>query len=171
MKNTCNYSDEWQPYINDYDKVEYDIKLNTGEIVENCYPNARKFHSFSSIHEGQSFHECEVAEIRFSEKPNLDIMNPDSDKPMIIIGKAGFGHSMSCSNLSKQQIEIYDDYLPFVEPIQSFDYTGRGENTFLKPRKITGTIVPVRTEPKIKRNEPCICGSGLKYKKCCSKEF
>ena len=26
--------------------------------------------------------------------------------------------------------------------------------------------VPVRTEPKIGRNEPCPCGSGKKYKHC-----
>ena len=25
----------------------------------------------------------------------------------------------------------------------------------------------VRTEPKIGRNEPCPCGSGKKYKRCC----
>jgi SEC-C motif len=29
--------------------------------------------------------------------------------------------------------------------------------------------VPVRTEPKIGRNDPCTCGSGKKYKKCCGK--
>ena len=28
---------------------------------------------------------------------------------------------------------------------------------------------PVRTGPKIGRNEPCTCGSGKKYKKCCGK--
>jgi len=28
-------------------------------------------------------------------------------------------------------------------------------------------VVPVRTEPKIGRNDPCPCGSGKKYKKCC----
>jgi SEC-C motif-containing protein len=27
----------------------------------------------------------------------------------------------------------------------------------------------VRTEPKVGRNDPCPCGSGLKYKKCCAK--
>jgi preprotein translocase subunit SecA len=27
-------------------------------------------------------------------------------------------------------------------------------------------ITPVRTEPKIGRNEPCPCGSGKKYKHC-----
>ncbi len=27
--------------------------------------------------------------------------------------------------------------------------------------------VPVRTAPKVGRNDPCSCGSGRKYKKCC----
>lgn len=26
-----------------------------------------------------------------------------------------------------------------------------------------------RATPKIGRNDPCICGNGLKYKKCCGK--
>ncbi len=37
-----------------------------------------------------------------------------------------------------------------------------------------GHIVPqkpvVREAPKVGRNDPCSCGSGLKYKKCCGKE-
>ena len=28
-------------------------------------------------------------------------------------------------------------------------------------------ILPIRSEPKIGRNDPCLCGSGKKYKKCC----
>lgn len=27
----------------------------------------------------------------------------------------------------------------------------------------------VNTEPKVGRNDPCVCGSGKKYKKCCGK--
>ncbi len=27
----------------------------------------------------------------------------------------------------------------------------------------------VRTTPKVGRNDPCICGNGRKYKKCCGK--
>jgi len=27
----------------------------------------------------------------------------------------------------------------------------------------------VRDQPKIGRNDPCTCGSGKKYKKCCGK--
>ena len=30
-------------------------------------------------------------------------------------------------------------------------------------------VQPIRTEPKFNRNEPCPCGSGKKYKKCCIK--
>ncbi len=29
--------------------------------------------------------------------------------------------------------------------------------------------VQIRTEPKISRNDPCPCGSGIKYKKSCEK--
>ena len=33
------------------------------------------------------------------------------------------------------------------------------------------TQMPVhRAAPKIGRNDPCPCGSGKKYKKCCGKE-
>jgi uncharacterized protein YchJ len=28
--------------------------------------------------------------------------------------------------------------------------------------------VPPRVSEKIGRNEPCICGSGVKFKKCCA---
>lgn len=35
-----------------------------------------------------------------------------------------------------------------------------------KEQKASGTV---RKEKKIGRNDPCPCGSGLKYKKCCGK--
>ena len=31
----------------------------------------------------------------------------------------------------------------------------------------SGNITVVYEKPKVCRNEPCPCGSGLKYKKCC----
>jgi preprotein translocase subunit SecA len=33
----------------------------------------------------------------------------------------------------------------------------------------TPTRKPIRSEKKPKRNEPCPCGSGKKYKQCCGK--
>ena len=32
-----------------------------------------------------------------------------------------------------------------------------------------GRVPYVRNSPKIGRNDPCSCGSGIKYKKCCGK--
>ena len=69
MKNTCNYSDNWQTYINDYDKFEYDVKMKGGAIVENVYPNNGWF----STDYGIKVHENQVAEIRFSQNPKMGI--------------------------------------------------------------------------------------------------
>jgi SEC-C motif-containing protein len=40
-----------------------------------------------------------------------------------------------------------------------------GEWFFVDGKLIDGTVK--RTEPKIGRNDPCSCGSGKKFKKCC----
>lgn len=32
--------------------------------------------------------------------------------------------------------------------------------------EMSATRVPIKNQPKIGRNDPCPCGSGLKYKKC-----
>ena len=29
----------------------------------------------------------------------------------------------------------------------------------------------IRATPKVGRNDPCICGNGRKYKKCCGKNI
>ncbi|MCA9791670.1 MAG: SEC-C domain-containing protein, partial [Candidatus Eremiobacteraeota bacterium] len=32
---------------------------------------------------------------------------------------------------------------------------------------LDGVETPVQAGPKVGRNDPCPCGSGKKYKKCC----
>ncbi len=50
---------------------------------------------------------------------------------------------------------------------KSFFEKEKGQWKFLDAQGIQiGTLR--RTEPKIGRNAPCSCGSGKKYKKCCS---
>jgi len=44
------------------------------------------------------------------------------------------------------------------------------EKHYYIPMKIAPTPVQMRrVPPKVGRNEPCPCGSGKKYKKCCGK--
>ena len=33
--------------------------------------------------------------------------------------------------------------------------------------RLLNPVKPVRTENKVNRNDPCPCGSGRKFKKCC----
>ncbi len=65
-QNICNYSDNWQPYIGDYDKYEYDIQLKDCTIITNCYPNAGHF---QSMYTHEQTHEDNVKLIRFSAEP------------------------------------------------------------------------------------------------------
>ena len=59
--------------MGDYDKFEYDIRLKSGEVVENCYPNAGVFNSISDVYDGEGFSEDLVEEIRFSKRPRFGI--------------------------------------------------------------------------------------------------
>jgi SWIM/SEC-C metal-binding protein len=42
------------------------------------------------------------------------------------------------------------------------------ENTF-DLDQLLNPIAPAKAAPKVGRNEPCPCGSGKKYKKCCGR--
>jgi hypothetical protein len=172
-ENTCNYSDEWQPYIGDYDKYEYDIKLKDGTIVENCYPNAGAFHSISDNHNGQSFAKSLVSEIRFSQKQRY-MINPDEitnapideeyfnresseNKKVATIGKGNTGKLLG---ILAAGVAMYTDTMTITNSYSGLDVP------YIRASKYKE--VPVRTEPKIPRNAVCPkCDSGLKYKKCC----
>ena len=56
-------------------------------------------------------------------------------------------------------IKNYD--LDMINHIEDMRYS------HLTKKQKEAVIEPIRTEPKIQRNEPCSCGSGKKYKKCC----
>ena len=168
------YSDNWEAYQGEYWKREYDIKLKDGTIVENCYPNGGKFNSISDEHNQQDFDEKDVVEIRFSHRPRYGINGKVSSIPQYEWLDAQEEKRKSQPNkpISKYSTLAamagvmggldthYEPYL-FDEPRSKGGYLNG------KSRKIKGKITDIRTEPKINRNEPCTCGSGLKFKKCC----
>ena len=56
---------QWQIFGGEYEKEWYDIKLKTGEIVHQCWPNAGNFHAPSGIqYSGRT-----VREIRLCKHP------------------------------------------------------------------------------------------------------
>ncbi len=57
--------------------------------------------------------------------------------------------------------ELYDELNDFL-PNENFRKNELSPYIPVEPE-----AKPVTVEPKIGRNEPCPCGSGKKYKKCC----
>lgn len=150
-ENFCGYSDEWQPYKGDYDKFEYDIKLKDGTVVENCYPNAGKFNSISDTHKGKDFSEELVSEIRFSNAPRYGLNSRVSKIPQY----EWLDNRIEERKSKEKTFMITDPYLEFRDNI----YTDWANHP--KPPQFR------REAPKVHNNDPCTCGSGKKFKKCC----
>ncbi len=67
--------------------------------------------------------------------------------------------------------QMYQDELivpenPFLKPNFNLFNELKDDFNYSEPFE----VLPVRTEPKIGRNDSCPCGSGKKYKKCCLKD-
>ncbi|RLD58801.1 MAG: hypothetical protein DRJ05_07420, partial [Bacteroidetes bacterium] len=64
--------------------------------------------------------------------------------------------------------ETEDEEIPHDEMVYPHKdiYPFEDETPFTDYEEIPETV-PLRTGPKIGRNDPCPCGSGKKYKKCC----
>ena len=67
--------------------------------------------------------------------------------------------------LYKQMVEYKADEL-YNLPEWKNVFTAEQQKELYKEQKSSHTIV--RNEAKVGRNGPCSCGSGKKYKKCCS---
>jgi hypothetical protein len=61
---------------------------------------------------------------------------------------------------------IYELYDEIVENKYEND-VDEGDGFFTDYENIEESLLPIRTEPKIGRNDSCPCGSGKKFKKCC----
>ena len=65
---------------------------------------------------------------------------------------------------SEEEKEIFKYELEiFAKSIKRWTLKGNSENEIKKNEQ------RVVNESKIGRNDPCVCGSGKKYKKCCGK--
>jgi hypothetical protein len=74
----------------------------------------------------------------------------------------------------KEFLNIYDRYHKIIADIEDelydfndFDDFDEDSNNRLEENSVNTRVEPIRSDPKIGRNDPCPCGSGKKYKKCC----
>ena len=61
--------------------------------------------------------------------------------------------------------DLADYIIEGGESMSGYDDFNILENLYYEKNRLE----PIRTEPKVGRNDPCTCGSGKKYKKCCGK--
>jgi len=78
----------------------------------------------------------------------------------------------SCLQYMKQRYTLITDVVKEMAWWACFDkdrkFTHREKIAGVPEAFFTGMPLPTRrTEPKVGRNDPCPCGSGKKYKKCC----
>lgn len=71
---------DWHLYDFDYEKLEYDIQLQDGTIITNCYPNAGKFMCLAKGKlNNKSWSEKEVYMIRITPKENQILFINDDE--------------------------------------------------------------------------------------------
>lgn len=68
--------------------------------------------------------------------------------------------------MAKEVMEIADE---IVERSQESENWGMAKSFAMGSLRNNIISEPISREPKIGRNDPCTCGSGKKYKKCCGK--
>ena len=74
------------------------------------------------------------------------------------------GEGTPVADLMKPYEEVIESMPPYeIKMLKHFDDF---KYSHLTKKEREADIQPVRTEPKIGRNEPCPCGSGKKYKNC-----
>lgn len=104
-------------------------------------------------------------------KEGIGLRGYAQQNPLIVYKKEGFDmFSNMIARIREQTLDILF-HIQIAEPDaiedmqrpreQKMVFSG-GDNPSNKPR-------PVRREKKIGRNQPCPCGSGKKYKKCCGR--
>lgn len=110
-----------------------------------------------------------------SSKGRTVIIGPGEDAAAIARAMAMLEESgmkvINIEDIEKEGIVIGEMPVMEIKPRPEIDFDLAMidmKYSHLSKKEREAHIEPVRTEPKIGRNEPCPCGSGKKYKKCCN---
>ena len=92
---------------------------------------------------------------------SLKVPNPIDDMEEDTVVSLAFDKEL----LYKNMVDVKAEWL-YELPQWDNIFTEEKRKELYKEQKASGTV---RKEKKVGRNDPCPCGSGKKYKKCCGK--
>jgi hypothetical protein len=96
------------------------------------------------------------------------VIHPDDVQDAIAIGKEG-----ALKNLRRRRYRLIDDLEKEMDWMSGFqaDSASSGARPIREDDTPQFEVVEPyqRSGPKVGRNDPCLCGSGKKFKKCCGK--
>ena len=114
---------------------------------------------------------CNVIDIKGSELiPNIKNL---FEKGIVSQGICGQWNDVSEAFKRPDNYNKKKDILPIAKRYEKVTLSWVGYNESESSSKFKyneyfeSPLIPIRAKPKIRRNEPCPCGSGKKYKKCC----
>lgn len=140
----------WSNFCMEEQKIYEKILENSTNIIEGKVDELASFYGVS-IHYFMGF----IDGINESIFNSIDIENIENDSKIIL--------EIDFSKLYRNMLAVPADWL-FNLPQWSNILTPEERNTIKKDYNRSKIVV---NDNKVGRNEPCPCGSGKKYKKCC----
>lgn len=175
---TKNEIQKFKQYIKEFDKLDKDKKIKmevTGLIAFEVLPN-----SILQVEEEEKksmayFYENEM--LNKYEKYKDSIKRLERYYPELYAVKSEFFNKVS-NSIERRKTKLhyekqFDNYKHIMKTIfdieeDEYEEYDDWDNDYYDDYEIQEPYV--REEPKIGRNDPCPCGSGKKYKKCCGKK-
>jgi hypothetical protein len=130
----------------DYTQHEKRDKLTTCKICSETYDYNRKRYIICGPSDNEDV--LKSAKALLEKDPSAIIINED----------VALNHRLKGLPMNPKDLAMKLETYPIMEDIKYSHLTKKEQEA---------VIVPVRSEPKFQRNDPCPCGSGKKYKKCC----
>lgn len=143
-------SEFWQAYFDVEKGIYGDVLNNPGEIVKGTVSGLADHFKASLLH-FTGF----LDGINDSLKEPLELEELEED--------SNIEFEIDLEELYYNMLEAKADWL-YGLPEWNNILTEEKKKEITKEQRLSGTFI---REEKIGRNEPCICGSGKKYKKCC----
>lgn len=142
----------WANYFNLEKGVYIDLLKSYGEPVKGTVKELAEKYNFDIM-----------TMVGFLDGINDSLKNPNPIETMDENTEVNLDYDLE--TLYKNMVDARADWLyELPEWDELIDSKRRKE--LYKEQKLSTTVAK---GPKISRNDPCPCGSGLKYKKCCGK--